>query len=166
MNIRLLSLALATSLAGSLSASAQRAPMCASRYDKSDFVEHMFDTFVNDDAIEIRKALGIVTQSPSAPRGLLRDNAACARLRVATRALFASRKDSIPRDTDFSFFRLGDYVGVFVNFEHVPGTPVVSGTKPLYVFKVEKRPTEHEASGEEEHAERTRKYTFVGELQF
>ena len=166
MNMRLLSLALVTSLVVSSSASAQRAPKCESRYDVSDFVEQVFDAFVNDNAIEYRKSIGIVTQSPSAPRGLLRDNAACARLCVAIRALFASRKESIPRNTDFSFLRLGDYVGVFVNFEHVPGTPVVSGTKPLYVFKVEKRPTEHEASGDEGHAERTRKYTFVGELQF
>jgi hypothetical protein len=87
-------------------------------------------------------------------------------LRAAIRALFASKKESIPRNTDVNFFRLGDYLGVFVNFPQDPTGPVVSGTQPLYVFKVEKRPKEHEASGDEEHAERARKYTFVGELRF
>jgi hypothetical protein len=126
MSMRQLLLTLVTSLGVSVIASAQRAPICVSRYDESDFVEHIVDTFVSDDAIEIRKARGIVTQSSSAPRSLLRDHAACAGLRAATCALFAFRKESIPEDTDFNFFRLGDYFGAFVNLPHVQGDPVVS----------------------------------------
>lgn len=130
----------------------------------SSFVEHIFDGFVSDDASEYRKSIGIVTQSPSAPRGLLRDNGACAQLHSATRALFASRRQSTPRHTDYTFFRLGDYSGVFVNVPHIPGQPIVSGTTPLYVFKLEKQPKKHETPGGEERSGRERKYTFVTDL--
>ena len=83
--MRLIALTLVMSLGVTVRASAQRAPMCVSRYDMSDSVERIFDSFVNDDMTDYRASIGIVTQSPSAPRGLLRDNTACAGLRAAGR---------------------------------------------------------------------------------
>jgi hypothetical protein len=165
MNMRLLSLALSMLVAMGAPASAQRAPACASRHDMSDMVEPIFDAFVNDDAASIREARGIVTQSPSAPRGVLRDNEACARLRTAMHVLFASRKKLISPETDFDFFQLGDYAGVFLNFPARPGDPVVSGTKPLYIFA---RREQHEGHGKTggDQAKREGKYTYVAELRF
>jgi hypothetical protein len=146
-------------------ASAQRAPACESRYDMSDMVEPIFDAFVNGDAASIREARGILRQSPSARRGVLRDNEACARLRAAMHLLFASRKELIPPKTDFDFFQLGDYAGVFLNFPVDPKNPVVSGTKPLYVFA---RREQHEGHGKTggDRAKREGKYTYIAELRF
>jgi len=119
-----------------IGAIAQTAPACASRIDVSDEVEHIFDTFVNPNAADVRASFGIEKQADSAPRGVLKDNAACALLRVATLAHLASQRTPAPQNVDMSFLRLGDYVGVFVNGPPADSTDVVaSGGQPLYVFK-------------------------------
>ncbi|MHB1862809.1 MAG: hypothetical protein ACYCVL_07535, partial [Gemmatimonadaceae bacterium] len=126
MKIRILVVA-ALLCATPIGAVAQNAPACASRLDVSGEVEHIFDTFVNPNAAQIRADYGIQTQADSAPRGVLKDNAACALLRVATLALLeAQGPPPVPQNIDMSFLRLGDYVGVFVNWPPPDSTGVVA----------------------------------------
>lgn len=149
-------MALALFCAAPAGAMAQNAPQCASPTNVSDMVKQVFDVFVNPNAAELRASRGIETQAEAAPRGLLHDNAACALLRTATIARLAAQGILAPRKVGMSFLRLGDYVGVFVAASPDSSDVVVSGTRPLYVFKAA---LVTPAGGE-------RKFNFVTELRF
>lgn len=115
---------------------AQRAPQCETAYDLSFHLEVMFEPFISDDAIEVRRELNLVRQSPTAPHGIVRDNDTCVQLRLAlARHLDLKNPTLLDQTDDLFFFRFGDYLGVLVTRRQLPtDRVVVSGTSPLYVF--------------------------------
>jgi hypothetical protein len=98
-------------------------------------------TSADPDTREALASVGIATQSPSAPHGVLRATSACARLRAALRKNLRPADEPAEglKEADLSFVELGDYYGVIV----VPTTPPANGLRragpaPLYIFDKEK----------------------------